>query len=81
MARLNVPMPRIAIPEAELREFGNKWTELDGRLSRTPPASSAQLGRLFEEAVGQALAQMLGGIRSVYQSGDSLVPIEPDCVE
>lgn len=80
MARLQ-PMPPVSITQTELAEFGRKWTALNQSLSRTPPQSSAQLGALFDRAVGVALAVMLGGIPIVAPVRNALTPPERDCVE
>ncbi|MGH2557936.1 MAG: hypothetical protein ACRDJH_02650 [Thermomicrobiales bacterium] len=80
MARL-APMPPIEIPEDELLLFGQTWTERGGRLSRTPPYSSGELGLVFDRAVGRALATLLGGLAIVAPSSGSLIPPQRDCVE
>jgi hypothetical protein len=80
MAQL-VPMPAISIDRKELGAFGNQWTKNKGALSRTPPYSSGQLGNLFDAAVGDALATMLGGIPVVTPNSNALVASQPDCVE
>ncbi|MFQ5675718.1 MAG: hypothetical protein ACE5G1_07470 [bacterium] len=80
MARLQ-SMPPIEIQPDELLPFGTAWNTNDGRLSRTPPYSSLDLGTFFDRKVGSALAQMLGTIPVVSPSGNSLVPAESDCVE
>jgi hypothetical protein len=74
-------MPEIEIDLAELAGFGAKWVERDGSLSRTPPFSSGQLGALFDQAVGSALAELLGGIPVVTPSSTALTPGQPDVVE
>lgn len=74
-------MPPIKIAQAELSQFGNAWTNNGGRLSRTPPFSSGDLGRLFDNAVGLALAVLLGGIPIVSPNSNALIPSHPDCVE
>ncbi len=80
MARLN-HMPSILIPPAKLKPFGKTW-EANGKcLSRTPPQSSSQLGNIFDEEVGQALAILLGGIPVVKPHSRSLIASEIDCVE
>ena len=76
-----VSMPPITIDQADLIRFGNTWTSKGGRLSRTPPQSSAELGRLFDTAVGKALATMLGGIPIVSPNPNSLTPPQSECVE
>jgi hypothetical protein len=80
MAQLQ-PMPAIAIAPSELAKFGKQWKKNDEALSRTPPYSSGQLGNLFDEAVGDALAEMLGDIPIVSPNSNALVPGESDCVE
>lgn len=74
-------MPPIDIAQAELAKFGNTWLQNGERLSRTPPQSSGELGRLFDMAVGKALAIMLGGIEIISPNSNSLTPPRPDCVE
>lgn len=80
MARL-VTMPPLAISQAALEPFGVTWTANGGSLSRTPPQSSGDLGRVFDMAVGTALAVLLGGIPVTTPNGSSLTPALPDCVE
>lgn len=80
MAKL-VTMPPLAFPQTELARFGAAWTANGGRLSRTPPQSSGDLGRIFDTAVGEALAAMLGGITVVVPNSNALTPTLPDCVE
>lgn len=74
-------MPTISINATALSTFGATWTSLGERLSRTPPNSSAQLGNLFDAALGNSLSKLLGGIPLVQQTTDSLMPPKPDCVE
>lgn len=80
MGRLS-PMPSVQIEQSELREFGTHWKSRDGSLSRTPPYSSSQLGDLFDNAVGKALAALLGNLPIVRPSPTSLVAPQVDCVE
>jgi hypothetical protein len=75
------PMPPVTIDLADLAEFGRVWISNGERLSRTPPYSSGELGRLFDTAVGQALAAMLGGIQVAAPNANALTPPLPDCVE
>jgi hypothetical protein len=79
-------MPGITIDQSTLAAFGQHWAKAVGAkkesaLSRSPPFSSGQLGNLFDEAVGEALAAMLGGIPVVTPNANALVPSQPDCVE
>ena len=67
-------MPQVSIDREDLIRFGNTWTNNGGRLSRTPPQSSGELGKLFDMAVGNALATMLGGITIVSPNSNSLTP-------
>src|SRR5229473_112384 len=76
-----VSMPPVIIDHTELVLFGSTWTQNGGRLSRTPPQSSGELGKMFDTAVGKALATMLGGITIVTPNSNSLTPPLPDCVE
>ncbi len=80
MAKL-VTMPPLAISQTELAPFGAAWTANGGSLSRTPPQSSGELGRVFDMAVGTALAVMLGGVPTVTPNANALTPALPDCVE
>src|SRR5438270_9096120 len=75
------PMPSINIPQADLARFGQTWISNGQRLSRTPPQSSGELGRLFDMAVGGALATMLGGIPIAAPNANALTPPLADCVE
>lgn len=74
-------MPPIVIAPAELIPFGAAWLQNGGRLSRTPPRSSGELGRLFDAAVGQSLATLLGGVPIVTPTATALIPAQADCVE
>lgn len=80
MAELRT-MPAVSVDLADLKRFGHRWTTNGGRLSRTPPESSGQLGNLFDQAVGTALAEMLGGIPVARPNANSLLPSAADCVE
>lgn len=74
-------MPPVAIDHGQLAGFGQKWTEREGSLSRTPPFSSGQLGALFDAAVGDALAELLGGVPVITPSSTALIPSQRDAVE
>ncbi|MFN2481238.1 MAG: hypothetical protein ABR554_07210, partial [Pyrinomonadaceae bacterium] len=80
MARLQ-PMPPITVEQIELVRFGEAWRRNGGRLSRTPPQSSSQLGNMFDAAVGASLATILGGIPVVRPTATALTASAPDCVE
>ena len=76
------PMPPVVITKEELAPFGERWSALGKCLSRTPPCSSSQLGSLFNRAVAEALAHMLGQIPVVDVGGrGALLPPNQDCVE
>jgi hypothetical protein len=75
------PMPKINIPQSKLAPFGAKWKQNGGSLKRTPPYSSSELGGLFDDAIGDALAKMLGSISVVKPNSTSLTPPQPNCVE
>lgn len=66
---------------ADLKRFGDKWTENGGALSRSRPESSLEFGEFFDARVGEALAQMLGGIPIIKPNSTHLTPARPDCVE
>lgn len=74
-------MPSVQIDHADLARFGARWTANGGSLSRTPPETSAQLGQLFDRAVGVALAVMLGDIPVITPRATALTPSQPNCVE
>jgi hypothetical protein len=80
MARL-APMPPLMISQSDLILFVSTWKNLNGRLSRTPPQSSGEPGRLFDVAVGTSLARMLGDIPVVTPTSTALLPSHSDCVE
>lgn len=74
-------MPPITVAQADLQRFGTTWLSNGERLSRTPPQSSGELGRLFDMAVGQSLAAMLGRIPIASPNASTLTPPLADCVE
>lgn len=80
MAKL-APLPPLAINPDQLIPFGNEWKARGGSIGRTPPYSSDALGKLFDNAVGQALSVMLGGISIVIPSPTALLATSADCVE
>lgn len=57
-----------------------KWNE-NKSLSRSPPYSSIELGQLFDKAVANAVAKMLGDIPIHEADRNALTPPEPNCVE
>ncbi len=73
-------MPSITVSQVELKKFGIVWHKKKN-LSRTPPGSSSELGVLVDNAVGNALAVMLGNIPIVKPGSNDLIPQKEDCVE
>jgi|ERR1051325_3802979 hypothetical protein len=72
-------MPAIVFPVNELLEIGRTWDAATCTLAK---AQGERLGHLCDRAVGQCLAEMLGGIPVVApRSNRMLLPPEPDCVE
>lgn len=80
MAKLTT-MPPVIVSQADLALFGKTWQRKGGKLSRTQPESSSQLGNIFDEAVGKSLARMLGGLQIVRPNSTSLTAAMADCVE
>jgi hypothetical protein len=74
-------MPSVSVDTDQLAAFGEKWLENGGALTRTPPFSSGQLGKLFDDAVGASLAELLGGIEVVVPNSAALTPSQADVVE
>lgn len=74
-------MPPVTVEQADLARFGETWRDNGGRLSRTPPQSSSQLGAVFDSAVGSSVAAMLGGIPVVRPTATALTASLVDCVE
>lgn len=74
-------MPPLATPPGSLFPFGNKWQQLGGKLDDKPPYTVADLTAVFDQAVGDALAVMLGGVPIVRPHPRHLIPSAPDCVE
>lgn len=74
-------MPPVTVLKSDLALFGKTWQARGGRLSRTPPQSSSQLGGLFDAAVGRSLAVMLGSIPIVKPTATALTASVSDCVE
>lgn len=74
-------MPPVKIDQAELALFGKQWQANGQKLSRTPPYSSSNLGKMFDRKVGEALAELLGKIPVMTPNKNALIPAQPDCVE
>lgn len=71
-------MPPIVVSQAELAQIGQIWTSSGGRLDAV---SANRLTQLFVEAVGNAMAIMLGNIPVVRPNANALASAQPDCVE
>ncbi len=74
-------MPVLSITSADLLPFGQAWQHNNGKLERTLPYSSGALGNVFDRAVGNALAVMVGNVPIVIPSPKALIPSQSDCVE
>lgn len=74
-------MPSLTVDEDALSTFGSAWIANGGRLGRSPPNSSIELGNFFDKCVATALATMLGGVPIEPASSVSLLPPGRDCVE
>jgi len=59
-------------------EVGRHWNVTECELPKT---HGEVVGKLCDETVGNALAQMLGGIPIKQPKRNSLLPTDPDCVE
>ena len=77
MANLQT-MPPIVLPASRLMEVGRHWNVTESELPKT---HGELVGKLCDETVGNALAQMLGGIPIMQPKSKSLLPPDPDCVE
>ncbi len=73
-------MPAVIVSEEELKPFGLRWQEKQS-LPRTPPCSSSQLGNVFDNCIGKALATLLGGVKVVVPNAYAIRPAEDDVVE
>jgi len=71
-------MPGILLPAARLVEIGRHWNADTAELPKT---QGELVGKLCDEIVGNALAEMLGGIPVKKPKMSSLLPPEADCVE
>ncbi len=74
---LLAPMPPIVIPAADLQEWGRKWRENEAFNKK----QGIDFGKVFDKAIGSALATMLGGIDVITPNQKALLPARPDAVE
>lgn len=71
------PMPPVSLPAAEMLRLGRRW--LGG--SSFDKKTGMEFGAVIDEAVGVALAAMLGGVQIVKPAKHELQPAHADCVE
>jgi len=71
-------MPPIVLPVERLAVIGQHWKPVELEL---PKPQGELVGKLCDETVGNALAQLLGGIPIKKPKMNSLLPADPDCVE
>ena len=88
MAKLSSSMPTVNLPESELKFWGKNWlsdTNPDTRKKKIKnafaPNQITPFSEVIDNAVGESLATMLGGINIVKPHAKSLLPPEKDCVE
>ncbi len=79
-------MPKIVIARRTLRPWGQAWLNKDPAKPKDKPQyfvkkDAMGFGKVFDEAVGTALASMLGGVPIVRPRRNDLCPARPDCVE
>jgi len=71
-------MPPVTLDPNDLAQFGGKWSSG----SNLNKKDAMDFGKLFDRAVGTALATMLGGIPVVAPTNlSALIPPLPNCVE
>ena len=87
MVALSDHMPLITPSKDALKEWGRLWlgtTGSNGGIKKPncfDRKQSMDFGKVFDQAFGEALAKMLGGIPVRNISKSSLVPPEDNCVE
>jgi hypothetical protein len=87
MTALADHMPIITPSTEALKEWGQLWLGTQGsngadkQTNRFDRKQSMDFGKVFDQAFGEALAAMLGGIPALNISSPSLVPPQPNCVE
>ena len=79
-------MPQIAVSTEMLLTWGQRWSGTVGSNGPKKPSSfdkkqGMDFGHVFDQAFGDALAEMLGNIPIVTPKATALTPPEPDCVE
>ena len=73
-------MPPVTVGPATLAGFGAQWAANGGRLTRSKPYSSIELGEAIDRVVADSLAAMLS-VDVVVPKGTSLLPARDDVVE
>lgn len=71
-------IPAIVLPAAQLQAFGQLWTNGGQKFTKK---ESMAFGVVFDKAVADALAVMLGNIAVVKPNARALMPAAPDVVE
>jgi hypothetical protein len=71
-------MPTVVLPADRLVKIGKHWKPQDSEL---PKSQGELVGKLCDETLGNALAEMLGGISVEKPRMNSLLPAGADCVE
>lgn len=81
-------MPALTISQEELKRWGKLWlgnknpeTGKEKEPFSFDRQQSVNFAFFIDLAFGQALATALGGISVVKPNSNSLLPVEPDCVE
>ncbi len=77
-------MPEVRIAPEELARWGGLWLGSEPaakRPNRFNRQQGMEFGRVFDQAFGEALASMLGGIPLATPSATALTPAQADCVE
>ena len=62
-----------------LRRLGLKWRHAGGSLPRKK--DQTRIGKVFDKAIAEAVAVMLGGIPIATPNQNAITPAGPDCVE
>ena len=77
MANLSESMPKIKISKTDLKDWGKKWLVKNSFGKK----QGMDFGKIFDKAVGGALATMLGEVKCIVPTSTSILPSKPDCVE
>jgi hypothetical protein len=74
---LLAPMPTIVVPTADLQTWGRTWLTNNAFNKK----QGIDFGKVFDKAIGDALATMLGGITVITPNQKALLPSDSDAVE